>query len=848
MSDPEKTDPEAPEDPGPGEEATTPPGGVSSVGAVVYGLLGILLPLACVGVEVGTGMCADVLFAPLATPLHPLLVLVVPLAVYEALQAVRRRNTSNLARLELLTAFALGVSTMYALAFLPLTPICVMGIIAYGIGLLGLGPLLSGLVLLRLRVLLGRLGDEAGGRPPRRRWAIAAAWVVLFGLEASRVVTLTGAGLALSPAPAVSTAGVTLLRRTGSPRVLWNLGAGDGPAGFGPAGFVVGAGFAFARTLDPGRDAPDFRRLYFRTTGDAWETQPEDDATFPRFSGMFSGNGPRIRRAWRNWDQYVGTRTVGHVLQDLEWKESEIRGSVDPDAALAYLEWTFVFENTSEWRQREARARIQLPPGGVVSRLTLWIEGEEREAAYAGKGQVIAAYERVVARRRDPALVTHAGRDRVFLQCFPIPARQTMKVKLGVTVPLVLTGPGAGELALPYVQARNFLLGDGLTIPVTLASRGELKADLPSLQPRPLSGWLTDPKAAEVLPLVRSFLEDVALGDGAFAARGFLTPLELADARIATRATSGGDFGRAWTLDPRGTDQAGVLQSPGEVPVPKVDRLVLVVDGSAALAPYVGALAKAAAALPVDLERHLLVAHDEGYTQADPGGSLETQLAALRPIGGQDNEPALRRAIEIARKGGRTAVVWIHGPQPYLFDEEAAPVELPDDPAFRFYDLAVGPGDARAVEEIEDDRRFVAVAARGAPGKALAELLGQRLGKGTRRVMIRKRVASGVLAIEPGLHRTSTHLARLWAREEVERLLAVGNHDAAVEVAARYRLVTPVSGAVVLESQEQYDEAGLTPAGETTVPSIPEPETWALLFMTLTLLAVDGRRRAEARA
>ena len=58
-----------------------------------------------------------------------------------------------------------------------------------------------------------------------------------------------------------------------------------------------------------------------------------------------------------------------------------------------------------------------------------------------------------------------------------------------------------------------------------------------------------------------------------------------------------------------------------------------------------------------------------------------------------------------------------------------------------------------------------------------------------------------------------------------------GNRAAAVALASRYRLVTPVSGAVVLETQQQYDESRLTPVSQAqaTVPTVPEPHEWALL-------------------
>src|SRR5262249_39252956 len=71
---------------------------------------------------------------------------------------------------------------------------------------------------------------------------------------------------------------------------------------------------------------------------------------------------------------------------------------------------------------------------------------------------------------------------------------------------------------------------------------------------------------------------------------------------------------------------------------------------------------------------------------------------------------------------------------------------------------------------------------------------------------------------------TTDQLARLWANDEVARILAP--HDAsltdkAIMLAARYQLVTPVTGAVVLETAEQYRAAGLEPVNAGTVPTIP---------------------------
>jgi hypothetical protein len=63
------------------------------------------------------------------------------------------------------------------------------------------------------------------------------------------------------------------------------------------------------------------------------------------------------------------------------------------------------------------------------------------------------------------------------------------------------------------------------------------------------------------------------------------------------------------------------------------------------------------------------------------------------------------------------------------------------------------------------------------------------------------------------------------------RVNPINNRAAAVALATRYQLVTPVTGAVVLETAQQYDESRLTPVTPATVPTIPEPHEWALILI-----------------
>lgn len=87
--------------------------------------------------------------------------------------------------------------------------------------------------------------------------------------------------------------------------------------------------------------------------------------------------------------------------------------------------------------------------------------------------------------------------------------------------------------------------------------------------------------------------------------------------------------------------------------------------------------------------------------------------------------------------------------------------------------------------------------------------------------------------------RGDLQIVRLWAQDEVTRLLASTTpaaRDAATALAVSHQLVTPVSGAVVLETQAQYDAAGLTP-----VAAVPLPAAVWMALLTLPLLWLARR-------
>lgn len=182
-----------------------------------------------------------------------------------------------------------------------------------------------------------------------------------------------------------------------------------------------------SESIDP-EDRKDYQVLYYRLTGQPFNSVSRPQrrtASFGRSSRMWDSD-------WEDFwivDSEIGGTAVASRVKGLSLYSStmDINLESGPDEtagpALAYIEWVINFKNDSS-ASREARAQISLPVGAVASRLTLWIDGEEREAAFGKRSQVRQAYQAVAVRqRRDPALLTTVTPDKLLLQCFPVPPK-----------------------------------------------------------------------------------------------------------------------------------------------------------------------------------------------------------------------------------------------------------------------------------------------------------------------------------------------------------------------------------------------------------------------------------------
>jgi hypothetical protein len=780
-------------------------------------IFGVVYPAVVIVIELASRMCAEAFFDPMPTYGHVLAAGLVPagnLLVWRHLQDDTPRSTRWLA---FANGAVVAIAGLYMLLFLPLLPLALLGIV-FGIGLLPLAPLASFVCALKLRAAIR---DRQSGPPSYRPLigGIVAGFALLFALDIPSAATWLGIQWAASSVPSERERGLTLLRTLGDDDLLLRLcyGATARPTGLLSAFVVFGDGIWLEpRQRQIASSPTEAREIYYRVHGEPFNARPA-----PFEKGKWS------RFADFRFDDDHGGAQVGGRLKGLHMVSSRIDGSISGDDAVAYLEWTVEFRN-SEPIDREARLQLALPPGGVVSRATLWVNGEEREAAYGGRGEVRAAYQRVaVQQRRDPLLVTSKGADRVLAQAFPVPRNGgTIKFKLGMTAPLELIDDSKARLTLPALVDRNFSFATDTSHSVWIEGKQALSASVPGLA------------ASRV------------------------------DDRLFRLSGSVGD--RDWSR-PRATltvdrnPNAGRLAArigDGEVVVQEVTRgtpataaVMLVIDGSARLVDTGAKLSEALDAIPPGAKVGAIIASEPMQRIAlAPWSDLQKRNVArlLRSasfVGGQDNAPALAEALQALEAEPRATLLWVHGPQPVSFRDstvrlEQAAARLSHLPDVVLYSVEPGPN------ELLPDAPW-AWAARslprtGSPDADLANYFTRALGQAPV-LAIRRQQAQA----SEGLAKGSEHIARLWASDRVLALMradATGNRAAAVALATQYRLVTPVSGAVVLETQQQYDESRLTPVSQATVPTVPEPHEWALVLIACAALSWWVWRRRDQLA
>ncbi len=788
-------------------------------------IFGIIAPLVVLLLEIFTGFCAGVFFDPLPSIWHVAAVGLVPISHWLLLRGFQGKGSRRAMRIAVfLQGVAVVIAVYYMLLFLPLLPFSVPAILAWGAGFLPIGVVGCGWIALRNCSLVKRSNREnIPAVQLRKRLLLGGAIAGLLGLaaiELPKILGQVGLNMAVSENDDTKAGGLSLLRSF-QPEESLRRACYMPNRGWTGGKDTVGWIFSIGRRVSN----DEAREVYYRVTGDSFNAHPAPSGGLSSWRSKSTAFDDVLFETRDGFDDDLGGDNVGVRIAGLTMGESRIDAHIDPVSALAYQEWTMVFRNASS-RAREARMQVLLPPLGVVSRLTLWVDGEEREAAFSTVSRVKQAYQSIAVReRRDPVLVNVTGPDRIMVQCFPVPSKGEIKIRFGITAPLD-RGAHPGRLHLPSLIERNFSLGSGLFhslwvqspdplfSPLGRSAEGDIEADQRSCDGHHLrrrlnhkelqatTAYVDCPGASEPATKVACINPFAASGETAWLTRE----------RISSR------------------------RAP-------VTALTIVVDGSSAIEPLRGQVIEALRAIPEPNEIEVLLATDTLIELGRPSRAANA-LRYKKFVGGFDSRPALAEALDrAARKRG--AVVWLHGPHPVtlpggeslaqFFDRSPRPVPL--------YAISLVPGPDRLLESLY---RETAVH----PGERFEEIAHDlpafvaRLGSGDQTTDYTYTEAAS--SSEDATPKVWDQLARYHGYEQVmESFYNGGSTTGTAELAANHQLVTPFSGAVVLETMEQFKRFGLDPADPSTVaviPSVPEPSSALLIFLSAFAFMIRRRR------
>jgi XrtN system VIT domain protein len=183
----------------------------------------------------------------------------------------------------------------------------------------------------------------------------------------------------------------------------------------------------------------------FMPRGVSWDETKKHDplvyiASFKSRSNLIDDERVKIIKAISNGRHQANERlwsgenlTTSYIISDID---------IYTDLRLAYTEQYLNIRNNvgrDTWRggSQEGIYTFYLPPGSVVTSLSLWINGQEEKGILTSKQKAAKAYNTIVGvENRDPSVVHWQEGNTVTVRVFPCTTREERKFKIGITSPL----------------------------------------------------------------------------------------------------------------------------------------------------------------------------------------------------------------------------------------------------------------------------------------------------------------------------------------------------------------------------------------------------------------------------
>lgn len=607
-----------------------------AVGGVVLPLLALLIAVCSPSLEAGLGVARTI-----PTLWHVLAIFSVPVTVLSVCSMAR----SSTPRMRLLGFALLGfsgtVASIYCLDFLPSLGLAVFGIVLFGAGFIALSPFIAWCVLFRVFVL------HAGKTRETPRHVLgsvcvgaAGAIALLFVAEREWILARETVERAAALNPDAATSAVAELRDPQTLRECLGI-AMLGRRGIGPLADILAGG---ARMGERGEFESRRRSwigpqvlpmAFWRVTGKALHfdlLREGDDSIFDAFDPEASPRrlalGERIDRAIAEPGDFEFRRADSFASGVL--KRVRLGVSIDVTRALATCVFDVEVQNDKGW-QTEGIVDFDVPSTAVPGELSLFIFDDERRAAFTETARAVEAYERVVSKRRDPALLSFVDPSTLRLRLFPVPPKGTMRAKVEFTCSLVAHADRRA-LELPSI-----LRGDSRT------DRAQYELAVSASEPVLIEREGEPP----VAHFQRSLTSDAMLAlerSGAIAIPS--SPTQLGSFPFTSSS------GEAYSA-------RRVASSPN-----RRHGAVIAIDGSALLRDDLTILRNALRAVPAEHEIVVVLGADTGASTIERA-SIEAELVPERFLGGQDNGLLLLSAMSVARERGFESILWLAAPSPF---------------------------------------------------------------------------------------------------------------------------------------------------------------------------------------
>ncbi len=724
---------------------------------------GVLLPLAAMAFELITHFCAQHYFDPFPSANHVVLFMLIPLSNYLAWLSGRKDMSAHFGFMSLVSGMAMGIGCLYALMFMPLTATSALYTLFFGFGLLGLAPLLSvpctwlgGKTVCRLATRKKTFFDSHQVEHIGHLIVLCMVIAIEFPSTATR--------MNLSKAAEGSAPAIGWLRQFGSEEVMLRACYERS----GRATDILGSMYEGGHPLS----IEKARAIFYQVTGKPFNSVPIPNSARATIQHAGLVDDPAAVNAGVqdefDLDADIAGENVSGAARGLSALGANLSGTISPDAAVAELDWSLTFNNVSKY-DREARAKLLLPPGGVVTKATVIVNGVERDAVIQVRSAARNYYRQSLVEKKAPLLVSTCGVDQVLIQCFPVQPNSSMTVKLKVAAPLLVSQDKAhAALALPSLQERNFQFDANNSIELTAS--------------RPLTSPASNLAASTI--------------DGAYHLAGNLVPSQMS--RFA---------GVIWCdRDPNCTiavaDYAGakIAHRINSLAYKTPKTLVILIDGSESMKNYMTDIANALKTLPASMQTQIMYIGDNGVIAHDAASLLDN-----KPAGGQSDDKAL---VQYLKTLPDISVLWIHGSQPISTENKSAFHQLLNLPADapRLYDLQVSAGPNEILNDLNPGPNYVRIARLGTVKSDLARLFSQwqpTASAANQFEILPAEVAATANTLAANTGAAPACMAQLYGYQQLLASLQntsdPTNQNQALALASQYQIVSPVSSAVVVD-------------------------------------------------